>query len=238
LADEIKEWELAAGTPAEALKNLTRDTIPGPPAANAMTAMSSTNPLPLTNEEQKSVNWCGPATARNIIYWNSNEFHGGLKTSWNGDDLSQEVLASSDWLNTVYDNETDFNVWAYPLNCWWDNYSDCETDGHYWQEWSPSSQFYNADLKYDVDLYYPLVLNVQWDAGDPQRLWGYGSGAMQHYITGNGYHYVGYKESTTYYTHYMDTYRTSSGGRSSLGQQIDFPSSNMVHLLNNMGYWW
>jgi len=184
--------------------------------------------------------YCGPATAYTINYWNR-RFHNGATTShppeyWT---LYQDNLAKSEYLAThficgcTYPNcgsGTDLgdNNWMMGLNGWWSG----TTSGYYYVTRGPSLASYKGDLVTDISSYYPLALDTHM-THDRHPLEGWSvplNVEYYHYVTGNGY--SNYGGVTAFYTRYADSSNVAPG------QHNLYRSIDMQVLVSTNGIVW
>lgn len=168
---------------------------------------------------QSSSTYCGPASAYGIISYTL-----GYGNAYNGNALTQSNLGSSAWLQTD-SNGTGFDSsWPWTLNGWGDGTSS----GWYIVTWSPSVGTYISSLVTDVDLSYPLVLDVHMVNGG-SHLVGYASNVEYwHYVVAEGYTNYGND------TYYHDPFDNGAGSRG----RHTFSSSTMTALVNDRGIIW
>jgi hypothetical protein len=169
-------------------------------------------------QTQSTQYWCGPASAWNVLYYHA------TGNSWRGEELTQENLANSNWLNTTQQGTNlGDDPWRKTLNGW----TDGTSDGWYLITWAPSASVIANDLAFDVDHYYLLIYDVYMSAGTGKMPGYSGYTEVWHYIAGTGYSNYGNN------TDWLDPF---TGG--SPGLNYDYPVTNLVPMMGSYGMIW
>jgi hypothetical protein len=206
-------------------------------------ACCQSHDLAVNHAAQQSNTYCGPGATYAVLAYL------GYSTSHDGETLTQSCIGGACGSGNPYSLKyLETNYWdtyggGNGGTPWWVSGSDYPVPGtlNYWRTGTytgfyagvfPSSEStYELDLTYDIDNYWPFMIDVHEPASGTHLVGHPPAVEIFHWITGFGYSNYGAG------TDYIDPAANSTLGWSGVSAyNYNFASSTMYYLMSNNGY--